>query len=151
MILLSLNSYSQNKPFYPKPKEGYKRVDLLLPKIENEQNFKVEIKFSFEGSIVECAKAGFGFNFNKNLKEGFGIGNSRYPFYSVENDMVDIFESRNSDCKSETKIIKKIFSSQNFLIEYQSYYARPFYIPENWNLEYRIWSVTSDNYISVNK
>lgn len=145
---MSLKSYSQN---YPKPKEGFKRIDLILPKIENEQNFKVEIKFSFEDSIVECAKAGFGFNFNKNLKEEFGIGNSRFPFYTVMDNSVDVFESRNLECKSDTKIIKKIFSSQNFLIEYQSFYKRPFYIPENWNLEYRIWSVTSDNYISINK
>jgi serine protease inhibitor ecotin len=36
------------------------------------------------------------------------------------------------------------------MIEYQSSYPRPFYIPEDWTLEYRIWEVT-DKYISVEK
>ena len=81
LIILNVNLYSQNQPSYPQPKEGYKRIDLLLPKIENSKDYKVQVKFSFETSVVECSTADFSFNRN-NLKEEYGIPqNSRYPYY----------------------------------------------------------------------
>ena len=144
ILFLSFTSHSQNKPKYPNPKEGFKRVDLLLPKIENEKNYKVEVKFSMESKVIECANVDFSFNL-KNLKTEYGIPNSyRFPYYSLENDAVEITEGLDSDCKTTKTILKKIYSSQNILIEYQSYYARPFYIPESWNLEYRLWK--ADDY-----
>ena len=151
IILLSIcisNIYSQNKPTYPEPKIGFKRVDLILPKIDNEKDYKVEVSFGFETNIVECSNSSFSFNI-KNLKTEYGIQPYRFPYYVLENDLADIIETRNSECKSDNKIKKKIFTSQNIFIEYQSYYARPFYIPENWTLEYRIWKA-SDKYITVN-
>ena len=54
----------------------------------------------------------------------------------------------NSDCKSDKKVKRKIVSSQDIFIEYQSYYARPFYVPESWSVEYRIWKA-EDKYITV--
>lgn len=148
ILFLSFSSYSQNKPNYPNPKNGFKRVDLLLPKIENEKNYKVEVKFSIESKVIECANVDFSFNL-KNLKTEYGIpNNNRFPYYSLENDAVEINEGLDSDCKSTKKVLKKIYSFQNILIEYQSYYARPFYIPESWNLEYRLWKA-DDDYKSV--
>ena len=60
----------------------------------------------------------------------------------------EIFEGMNSDCKSDKKVKRKIISSQDLFIEYQSYYARPFYIPESWSVEYRIWKA-EDKYNTV--
>lgn len=149
LIILNVNLYSQNQPSYPQPKEGYKRVDLLLPKIENSKDYKVQVKFSFETSVVECSTADFSFN-RKNLKEEYGIPqNSRYPYYVLESDTADIFEGRQSDCKSDKKVTRKILSSQDIFIEYQGYYARPFYIPKSWSVEYRIWKA-GDKYVTVN-
>jgi serine protease inhibitor ecotin len=85
----------------------------------------------------------------KNLKTEYGIANSRFPYYVIENDIIEISEGLSSDCISKNKVNKKIFSSQNLLLEYQSYYARPFYIPENWTLEYRIWKA-DDKFTSMN-
>lgn len=150
ILFLSFCLHSQNKPSYPNPKEGFKRVDLLLPKIENEKNFKVEVKFSMESEVIECATVDFSYN-SKNLKTEYGISNSyRFPYYILENDAFEITEGLDSDCNSNKTVLKKIYSSQNILIEYQSYYARPFYIPEYWNLEYRLWKA-DDVYNSVIK
>jgi ecotin len=147
-IVLCVNLNAQNKPSYPEPKEGFKRVDLLLPKIENSKDYKVQVKFSFEASVVECSNASFSFN-RKNLKEEYGIQqNSRFPYYVIESDAAEIFEGMNSDCKSDKKVQRKIISSQDIFIEYQSYYARPFYIPESWSVEYRIWKA-EDKYNTV--
>ena len=150
ILFLSFNLHSQNKPIYPSPKKGFKRVDLLLPKIENEKNYKVEVKFSIETEVIECASVGFSFN-SKNLKTEYGISNSsRFPYYFLENDAVEITEGLDEDCNTSKTVLKKIYSSQNILIEYQSYYTRPFFIPESWNLEYRLWKA-DDVYKSVNK
>jgi ecotin len=148
IFLFCLNLFSQNRPNYPEPKTGFKRVDLILPKIENQQDYKVEIKFSINYNVIECANVNFGFNI-KNLKTEYGIANSRFPYYVIENDIIEISEGLSSDCISKTKVDKKILSSQNLLLEYQSYYARPFYIPENWTLEYRIWKADA-NFKSIN-
>jgi len=148
LVLFSNTLFSQNKPTYPEPKEGFKRVDLVLPKIENSQDYKVQVKFSFETEVVECANADFSFN-RKNLKEEYGIPkNSRFPYYVLESDAAEIFEGMQSDCKSTKKIKRKILSSQEIFIEYQGYYARPFYIPKLWSVEYRIWKA-EDKYITV--
>ena len=147
-LLFCLNLFAQNKPNYPEPKTGFKKVDLILPKIENQQDYKVEIKFSINYNVIECASVSFDFNM-KNLKTEFGIANSRFPYYVIENEMIEISEGLSSDCTSKNKVNRKIFSSQNLLLEYQSYYARPFYIPQNWTLEYRIWKA-DDKFTSMN-
>ena len=109
---------------------------------------KIQVKFSIEATVGECSNASFSFN-RKNLKEEYGIPqSSRYPFYVVESDAAEIFEGMNSDCKSDKKVKRKIVSSQDIFIEYQSYYARPFYVPESWSVEYRIWKA-EDKYITV--
>jgi ecotin len=150
LILIHSILYCQNKPSYPEPQKGYKKVDLFLPKIENPENYKVEVRFSFESMVIECANASFSFPI-KNLKTEFGIPNfERFPYYVMTSDAAEILEGMNSNCNSKKKISKKILSSQNIFIEYQAYYARPFYIPDSWFIEYRIWKA-SDNYISINK
>jgi ecotin len=147
IFTLSLNA--QNKPSYPEPTEGFKRVDLLLPKNDNSKDYKVQVKFSFEASLIECSNADFSFN-RKNLKEEYGIPqNSRYPYYVLESDAAEIFEGMQSDCKSDKKVMRKILSSQDIFIDYQSCYARPFYIPESWSVEYRIWKA-ENKYNTVN-
>lgn len=148
LIVLSVKVSAQNTPSYPEPKEGFKRVDLLLPKIENPKDYKVQVKFSIEATVRECSDASFIFN-KKNLKEEYGIQqHSRYPYYVIENGAAEIFEGMSSDCKSDKRIKRKIKSSQDIFIEYQSSYPRPFYIPEFWSVEYRIWKA-DDKYTTL--
>ena len=149
LTIFTSNLYCQNKPTYPEPKAGFKRVDLILPKVKDNKKYKVEISFSTEAEIVDCANGSFSFN-RKSMKEEYAIPPYRYPYFIIENKAADILESRDSDCKSEKKVKKKIYTGEVIMIEYQSYYPRPFYIPEDWTLEYRIWEVT-DKYISVEK
>lgn len=149
ILTISINSFSQNTPTYPKPKTGYKKVDLVLPKIENQKDFKIEIQFSFEANVIECSNASFYFNPNKNIKEEYAIPlSSRYPYFEIINDNVEILQTKDSNCKSVKKVNRKIVSTIDFFVEYQGYYARPFYIPESWSVEYKIWKA-SDQYITI--
>jgi serine protease inhibitor ecotin len=146
-VLYSLTLYSQENPNYPETEKGMKRVDLKLPKIENYKDYKVEIRFGMEINISECSEiTDFGFNM-KNLEEKYAIPPYRFPYYVLPKEIpVDIISLNNnkSDCDKTKKVKKKVLSSQNIFREYNGHYAIPFYIPEKWNVEYRLWKVNSD-------
>ncbi|KAB1230188.1 ecotin family protein [Chryseobacterium viscerum] len=143
-ILYSFNIYSQEKPDYPETEKGMKRIDLKLPKIENYKDYKVEIRFGMEIEVSECSSVdNFRFN-SKNLEEKYAILPHSYPYYTLLKEMqVDILGFNESNCDKIKKVKKKVLSSQNIFREYSGYYAIPFYIPEKWTVEYRLWKVNS--------
>lgn len=150
LLLVNLITFSQNKPNYPQPKEGFKRVDLLLPKLKNQENLKVEVKFAFELEMLDCENGSFSL-FPNILSEKFGIGISRYPYYVIEDNNIEVMVMKSRECenqKENNKTKKIIYSNQEVKYNYQSSYTVPFYIPENWNLVYRVWS-TSETYTIV--
>ncbi|MFP5471811.1 MAG: ecotin family protein, partial [Bacteroidia bacterium] len=125
MFLFS-HLFSQQKPSYPEPEEGFKRVDFILPKIDNQKNYKVEIRFSFEFEVDECAEVSFSFN-PKNLKEEFLIPSSyRYQYYVITSDDAEITEGFIGDCHGKKKIMKKVLSSQSITEEYNCHFITPF-------------------------
>ncbi len=147
-FLISISFLSQQKPNYPEPEKGMKRVDLKLPKIENDKNYKVEIRFGLEINVSECDDIkDFSFNI-KNLTTGYGIPPYRFPYFSLPNDLTTEFvtlkNNDNKKCDESKKIKKKVLSSQNIFEEYNHHFATPYYIPENWTLEYRLWKVDSE-------
>jgi hypothetical protein len=73
---------------------------LILPIVKNNKDYKVEISFSKEGDVIECANASFSFN-RKSLKEEYGIQPYRFLYYVIENKASEILETRDSNCKSE--------------------------------------------------
>ncbi len=145
-LIIGLISFSQNKPNYPEPKEGFKRVDLLLPKLENQENIKVEVKFAFEIEMLDCERGSFHL-FPNLLTEKFGIGTRRFPYHMIQGEDIEIMVGRNEDC-NDVKKMKMIYSDDKVIYNYQSSYAVPFYIPKSWNLVYRVWS-TTDTYTIV--
>lgn len=145
-LIIGLISYSQDKPNYPLPKEGFKRVDLLLPKIENQKNIQVEVKFAFEIEMLDCERGSFSIYPDLPI-EKFGSESSHFPYYVIESDNAEVSVGRNGNCDGE-KTKKKIYSYQNVIYDYQSSNAVPFYIPESWNLVYRVWP-SADNYTVV--
>lgn len=142
-------SFSQNTPFYPQPKEGYKRVDLIFPKIENSNNYKVEVRFGMQMELYPCSKAGFNF-ISDALIKGYGIKDGRFPYYDLTTNQAEVFEGFMDDsCKKEQKVKRKIVSDNSLFLEYNSYYPIPFYIPESYTLEYRLWNTVTDEFTTV--
>ena len=149
ILLLGVTINAQNNTGYPEPQKGFKRVDLLLPYIENQNDYKIEVKFGIITSLTECEEGSFNFK-PDNLKKKYDLPKSnQFPYYVLEKSNSDITFEKISDCNSAAKIDKKILSNQNLLIEYQSSYTVPFYIPETWTLEYRIWAAS--DYISIDR
>lgn len=145
-LIIGLISHSQDKPNYPLPKEGFKRVDLLLPKLENQEKVEVEVKFAFEIEMLDCERGSFSIYVNLPI-EKFGVEPNRFPYYVIESDNAEVSVGRNANCHDE-KTKKYIYSNQNIIYDYQSSYAVPFYIPKSWNLVYRVWP-SNDNYTIV--
>lgn len=146
-FLTSINIFSQQKPNYPEPEKGMKRVDFKLPKIDNYKEYKVEIRFGQKVNVSECDDIkDFSFNI-ENLKKYYGIPPYRFPYYVLPNDITtELVTLKNGDrkCDDTKKIKKKVLSSQNLFDEYNYHFPIPFYIPENWTLEYRLWKIDSE-------
>ena len=145
--LFSMCLFAQQKPDYPKPKKGYKMVILELPKINNENDYKVEIAFGIESKIGECSIPSFDF---RGIKTEYLIPPYKWPYYVADADTIEIIEGSNPDktCTSTKLISRKIISSSKEIENYSSSFIRHFYIPENWTLEYRIWK-SDPEYISI--
>jgi len=149
ILLVGVTINAQNNTGYPEAQKGFKRVDLLLPYIENQNDYKIEVKFGIITSLTECEEGSFSFKAD-NLEKKYDLPKSRqFPYYVLERSNSDIIVAKKSECNSSAKVDKKILSSQNLLIEYQSSYTVPFYIPETWTLEYRIWAAS--DYISIDR
>lgn len=149
LLLNSIHLFAQNTPSYPEPKEGYKRVDLILPKIENDKHYKVEVRFGIQMELYPCSKAGFNFISNALIKD-YGIKDGRFPYYDLTTNQAEVFEGFMDDnCKKEQKVKRKIVSDNSLFLEYNSYYPIPFYIPENYSLEYRLWNATAAEFSTV--
>ena len=143
------NTFAQNTPSYPEPKEGYKRVNLIFPKIENSNQYKVEVRFGMQMELYPCSKAGFNFISDALIKD-YGIKDGRFPYYNLTTNQAEVFEGFMDDnCKKEQKVKRKIVSDNFLYLEYNSYYPIPFYIPESYTLEYRLWNTVTDEFTTV--
>ena len=95
------NTFAQNTPSYPEPKEGYKRVNLIFPKIENSNQYKVEVRFGMQMELYPCSKAGFNFISDALIKD-YGIKDGRFPYYDLTTNQAEVFEGFMDDnCKKE--------------------------------------------------
>jgi len=148
-FLFSSITFAQNTPSYPQPKEGYKRVDLIFPKIENDDQYKVEVRFGMQMELYPCSNASFSFRPDALVK-GSGIKDGRFPYYDLTTNQAEVFEGFMDDnCKKEKKVKRKILSSNKLFLEYNSYYPIPFYIPESYTLEYRLWKTVTDEFTTI--
>lgn len=91
-IFCFTNTFAQNTPTYPQPKEGYKRVDLIFPKIENYDQYKVEVRFGMETELYPCSNASFRFR-PELLIEEYGIKGGRFPYYDLTSDKASVTEA----------------------------------------------------------
>ncbi|MEN9335022.1 MAG: Ecotin precursor [Bacteroidota bacterium] len=142
---VALQLQSQTKTIFPEPKEGYKKVELQLPKVDNTKNYKVQITFSFDANVGECSNASFSLNPRIDIIKSYGTPlDYTRPYFSVEKEFVDILEMNATDCKSKKRIKRKVMCDVEYLIDYSYDYAIPFYIPNDWYVEYKIWRTEND-------
>lgn len=127
---------------YPEAKEGFKKVELILPpKIDN-KDYKIEIFVTFMTKATKCDSP----ISTVRLEREYLLSGNRYVYYEVKNKNVETVVLMNVDCGS--KVDKKAYNYP-LLEEYRSVHPYIFYIPKNMHIEYRIWKVEA-KYIDVN-
>ena len=135
-ILLVSNFYSQQVQ-YPEPKEGYKKIELKLPKLKDEENYKIDVYISIKSKLKKCEKETLEIDF----KEDFLVKpRNIYPFYKIDSNTFATILQKIENCEGNEIVEKKTYNS-TLSLGYYSGITRYFYIPKYMNLEYRIWKV----------
>ncbi|KFF09580.1 hypothetical protein IX38_03555 [Chryseobacterium luteum] len=140
LLFFFILCFSQ-KPEYPQPKDGYKKVELKLPQKENEKDYKIEIFVTFMMTVTKCDTP----SSTVKLEREYLLSGNRYVYYEVKNHNIETVVLISDKCKE--KISKKVY---NFPLneEYESQRPYIFYIPKKMNVEYRIWKA-EPKYIEV--
>lgn len=102
-----------------------------------------------ETELYPCSNASFRYK-PELLIEEYGIKDGRFPYYDLTTNQAEVFEGFMDDsCKKEKRVKRKIFSEESLLLDYNSYYPIPFYIPKSYTLEYRLWNTITDEFTTV--
>lgn len=140
ILIMIFGLCSAQNPQYPEPKEGFKKIELSLPKKSNEKDYKVEFFVTLVRKVAKCSSP----SSTVKLERRYLLPN-RYVYYEVKNQNIQIVTLMNAECGD--KIDKKVYNYP-LTEEYQSRSPYIFYIPKDMNIEYRIWKVDT-KYIEI--
>ena len=136
-LLLAVTGLAQNqddmKP-YPAAEPGYGRLVFRVPEREDEANHQVEIMVG-KTLMVDCNRTMFTGNLEQRVAEGWG-----YPYYLLENasgPASTMMACPPGDAKTEAFVL---VTGEGFKQRYNSKLPVVVYVPEGFEVRYRIWS-----------
>ena len=123
---------------YPAPDPGFERWVFRVPSLEQEEHHKVEIVV---GKIlsVDCNPTSFFGDLEQRIVEGWG-----YPFYLLEKvggPASTLMACPPGQQRTESFVAVK---GQGFLQRYNSKLPMVVYVPEGFQVRYRVWSAGSE-------
>ncbi len=123
---------------YPAPEAGFERWVFRVPALVQEEDRKVEIVVGKTLS-VDCNPTWFGGDLEQRTADGWG-----YPFYVLEK--VGGPASTLMACPPGQERTEAFVSvqGQGFLRRYNSKLPMVVYVPEGFQVRYRIWSAGAD-------
>jgi ecotin len=119
---------------YPAAQEGFVRTVFRVPARENEADRKVEILVG-KTMLIDCNRTWFGGNLEKRVAQGWG-----YPYFVLER--VGPPASTMMACPPEqgkTEAFVQV-RGEGFLVRYNSRLPVVTYVPEGFEVRYRIWA-----------
>ena len=120
---------------YPAAEEGLTRMVFRLPTVENEEDRKVEIVVG-KTLEVDCNLTWFRGNLEKRVAEGWG-----YPYFVLEKvgaPSTTLMACPPGEEKTEAFVGVR---GDGFLQRYNSKLPVVTYVPEGFEVRYRIWAV----------
>jgi ecotin len=129
------NDYGM-KP-YPVPRTGQQRLAFRVPAVENEENHRIEI---LAGTSMDlgCNRTWFGGDLEQRTAKGWG-----FPYY-VLNQVGPAASTRMACPPGEEKTQTFVqVRGDGFFQRYNSKLPVVVYVPEGFEVRYRIWSAGS--------
>jgi len=123
---------------YPAPQQGVIRTVFRVPAVENEDDRKVEILVG-KTLLVDCNRTWFGGNLETRVAQGWG-----YPYFVLEH--IGPPASTLMACPpGEEKTAAFVpVRGEGFLQRYNSRLPVVVYVPDGFEVRYRIWAASDE-------
>ncbi len=137
-LAVAVADETTNMKPYPAAEQGFERMVFRVPAVEDESAHKVEI---IVGKIlsVDCNRTSFGGVLERRVAEGWG-----YPYYVLEK--VGGPMSTLMACPPGMENTDEFITvnGDGFLQRYNSKLPMVVYVPEGFEVRYRIWAAQQD-------
>ncbi|KIO35565.1 serine protease inhibitor ecotin [Shewanella sp. cp20] len=121
---------------FPAPNDGLVQHILTLPKLANEEDYRLEIAIG-RNEEVDCNKHGLSGEIEQHTVQGWG-----YNYYQV--DAIHQGPSTMIACFDKAKQTAFLTLPEKLTLAYDSRLPKVFYLPAGAQLRYRIWQASSD-------
>jgi len=133
-LCVSAEDALRNMSPYPKAESGFERVVFRLPERQDEIDHKVEILVG-QTLSVDCNTTWFNGDLDRRVAEGWG-----YPYYVLSAVVGPASTMMACPPDSEMKQAFVPVRGEGFLQRYNSKLPVVTYVPEGFEVRYRIWS-----------
>ena len=126
----------ESTKMFPAPKQGMEQHRLILPTLDNEANYMVEVQIG-KTQLVDCNKHSLFGELTEHSVKGWG-----YNYYQV--DSIKPGPSTKMACFDQAKNETFLTIPGTLTIQYDSRLPKVFYIPQGSELRYRVWTANSE-------
>jgi len=118
---------------YPAAEAGFNRMVFNIPSTENDADRKIEI-MAGKAMAIDCNQTWLGGRLEKKVAQGWG-----YPYFVLEAS--DVAASTRMACPPGEEKTERFVAvrGEGFLLRYNSKLPVVVYVPEGFEVRYRIW------------
>ncbi|GAA4503391.1 serine protease inhibitor ecotin [Pseudaeromonas paramecii] len=132
LLLTGAAQAQSDVSMFPPAAEGQQRLVILLPKLDKEQDVKVEIQLA-KAMEVDCNRQRLGGDLSQQSLKGWG-----YSYHVL--DKVSPPMSTMMACPDKTKHEAMVpVMGQGYLLDYNSRLPLVIYVPADLSVSYRLW------------